>query len=99
MEENEVSYSMYQQVILKPQELHDIMAMGNQQSKGYIENWFHSITCLQYHSILQQFLTSFFQEKLASHTLIFINMHFSNLGIYILKALFLKWFHCKYSYT
>ena len=43
MEENEVSSSLHQQVILKAQELHDMMAMGNQESKGYIEDWFHSI--------------------------------------------------------
>ena len=45
MEENEVSFSMHQQVILKAQELHDMMAMGNQEIKRYIEDWFHSI-CL-----------------------------------------------------
>ncbi len=88
MEENEVSFTMHQQAILKAQELHDMMAMGNQESKGYIEDWFHSITCLQHHSILQQFLIPFFQGKLASHTLISINMHFSNLGMYVLEALF-----------
>ena len=93
MEENEVSYSMYQQAILKAQELHSMMAIGNQESKGYIEGWFKSITCLQHHSILQQFLTPSFQGKLASHNLIFINMHFSNLGIYKLEALFRKWRH------
>ena len=36
MEENEVSSRLHQQVILKSQELHDMMAMGNQESKGYI---------------------------------------------------------------
>ena len=36
MGKNEVSFSMHQQVILKAQELHDMMDMGNQQSKGYI---------------------------------------------------------------
>jgi len=99
MEENEVSSRLHQQVILKAQELHDMMAMGNQESKGYIEDWFHSIICLQHHSILQQFFAPSFQGKLASHTLIFINMHFSNLGMYILEALFRKWLHWKYSYT
>ena len=38
MEENEVSFSMHQQVILKAQELHDMMVMENQESKGYIED-------------------------------------------------------------
>jgi len=99
MEENEVSFSMPQQVILKAQELHDTMDMGNQGNKEYIEDWFHSIICLQHHSILQQLLASSFQGKLASLTLIFINMYFSNLGMCILDALFLKWFHWKYSYT
>jgi len=98
MEENEVSFSMHQQVILKDQELHNMMVTGNQQSKEYIENWFHSTTCLQHHSTLQQFLTPYFQGKLASHTLIFINMHFSNLGMCIHEALFRKWLHWKYSY-
>ena len=46
MEENEVSFSLHQQAILKAQELHGMMAMGNQESKGYIEDWFHSIICL-----------------------------------------------------
>ena len=45
MEENELTSSLHQQTILKAQELHDMMAMGNQESKGYIEDWFHSI-CL-----------------------------------------------------
>jgi len=84
---------MYQQAILKAQELHDMMAMRNQESKGYIEYWFHSITCLQPCSILQQFLIPFFQGKLAFHTLIFINMHFLNLGMCIHEALFRKWLH------
>ena len=97
MEKNEVSCRLRQQTIFKAQELHGMM--GNQESNGYIEDWFHSIMCLHHHSILQQFLTTSFQGKLASHTLIFINMHFSNLGMYILEALFLKWFHWKYSYT
>jgi len=65
-----------------------MMAMGNQESKGYIEDWFHCIICLQPHSILQQFLAPSFEGKLAFRTLLFINMHFSNLGMYILKALF-----------
>ena len=74
---------MHQQTILKSQELHDTMDMGNRGSKEYIEDWFHSIICLQHQSILQQFLASSFQGKLASHTLIFINIHFSNLVMYI----------------
>ena len=90
MEENEVSFTMHQQAILKAQELHDMMAMGNQESKGYIEDWFHSIICLQHHSMRQQFLIPFFQGKLASHTLISINMHFSNLGMCIREALLRK---------
>ena len=53
MEENEVSSSLHQQVVLKSQCLHDMMAMENQESKGYIEDWFHSIIFLQHHSILQ----------------------------------------------
>ena len=97
MEENELTSSLYQQTILKAQEPHDMME--NQENKGYIEDWFHSITCLQHCSTLQQFLTPSFQGKLASHTLIFINMHFSNLGMCIYEALFLTWFHWKYSYT
>jgi len=76
-----------------------MMAMGNQESSGYIKDWFHSIIFLQHHYMLQQFLAPSFQGKLASHTLIFFNMFFSNLGMYILEALFLKWFHYKYSYT
>ena len=99
MEENEVSFTMHQQAILKAQELHDMMAMRNQKSKGYIEDWFHSIICLQHHSMLQQFLIPFFEGKLTSHTLIFIKMHFSNLGMCIHGALFRKWLHWKYSYT
>lgn len=95
MEENEVSFSVHQQAILKDQELHHMMAMGNQKSNGYIEDWFHSITCFQHHSILQQFLTPSFQGKLASHTLIFINMHLSNLGMCIREALFRRWLHWK----
>ena len=87
---NEVSFSLHQRAILKAQELHGMMATGNQESKGYIEYWLHSI--------LQQFLTPYFQRKLVSHTLIFINMHFSNLGMCICEALFRKWFHWKYSY-
>jgi len=47
---------LHQQAVLEAQELHDMMAMGNQENKGYIEYWFHSIICLQHHSILQQFL-------------------------------------------
>jgi len=47
MEENEVSFSLHQQAILKAQELHDMMAMGNQESKGYIGDWFHSIICVR----------------------------------------------------
>lgn len=78
MEEKEVYFSMHQQVILKAQELHDMIAMGNQESNEYIEDWFHSIICLQRHSMLQQFLIPFFQGKLAFHTLIFVDMHFSN---------------------
>ena len=97
MGKNEVSFNLHQQAILKAQELHDMMAMGNQESKGYIEDWFHSITCSQHCSILQ-FFTPSFQGKLASHTLIFINMNFSNLGMCIHEALFRKWFHWKYSY-
>jgi len=88
MGKNEISFSLHQQDVLKAQELHDMMDMGNQASKGYIEYWFHSIICLQHHSILQQFLTASFQGKLASHTLLFINMHFSNLGMCIHEALF-----------
>jgi len=99
MEENEVCFSLHQQAILKVQDLHGMMAMGNQESKKYIEDWFHSIICLQNRSILQQFLTPFFQGKLASHTLIFINMHFSNLDMCIHEALFRKWFHWNYSCT
>lgn len=99
MEKNEVSFSMHQQTILKAQELHGMMAMGNKESNGYIDDWFHSITCSQHCSILQQFLASSFQGKLASHTLIFINMHFSKLGMCIREALFRKWLHCKYLYT
>ena len=76
MKENEVSSSLHQQTILKAQEIHDTMAMGNQKSNKYIEYWFHSIICLQHHSNFQQFLAPTFQGKLASHTLIFINMHF-----------------------
>ena len=98
MEENEVSFTMHQQAILEAKELHDMMAMGNQESKEYIEDWFHSIICLQHHSMLQQFFIPFFQGKLAFHTLIFINMHFSNLGMSIREALFQKWLHWKYSY-
>jgi len=93
MEENEVSFSMHQEVILKAQELQDMMAMGNQENNGYFEDWFHSIICLQHQSMFQQFLIPFFQGKLASHTLIFINMHFSNLGMCIHEALFRKWLH------
>ena len=99
MKENEVSSSFHQQTILKAQELHNTMAMGNQESNGYIEYWFQSINCLQHHSMLQQFLAPSFQGKLASHTLIFINIHFSNLGMYILESLFRKWLHWKHSYT
>ena len=46
MEENEFYSSMHQQAILKTQELHDMTAMGNQESKRYIEDWFLSIICL-----------------------------------------------------
>jgi len=46
MEEKEVSSSLRQQVVLETQELHDMTTMGNQESKGYIEDWFHSISCL-----------------------------------------------------
>ena len=46
MGKNEVSSSLHQQAILKAQELHHMMDMGNQSSKGYIEDWFHSITCV-----------------------------------------------------
>ena len=99
MEENELTSSLHQQTILTAQELNDMMDMRNQENDGYIEDWFHSITCSQHCSTLQQFLTPSFQGKLASHTLIFINMYFSNLGMCILEALFLKWFHWKYSYT
>jgi len=99
MEEKEVSSSLHQQVVLETQELHDMTTMGNQESKGYIEDWFHSISCSQHHSILQQFLTSYVQGKLVSHTLVFIDRHFSNSGVYTLEALFLKWLHWKYSYT
>ena len=99
MEENEVSFTMHQQAILRAQELHDMMAMRNQKSKGYIKDWIHSIICLQHHSMLQQFLIPFFEGKLASHTLISINMHFSNLGMCIREALLRKWLHWKYSYT
>ena len=94
MKENEVSFSVHQQAVLNTQEFHDMMAMGNQESKGYIEDWFNSIF-LQHYSILQQFLAPSFQGKLASHTLIFINMHFSNLGMCILEALFQKCLHWK----
>ena len=80
MKENEVSSSLHQQTILKTQELHDMMAMENQESKGYIEDWFHSIIFWQSYSMLQQFLAPSFQGKLASHTLIFINMHFFKFG-------------------
>ena len=45
MEEKEVSSSLHQQVVLETQELHDVKSMGNQESKGYIEEWFHSISC------------------------------------------------------
>ena len=98
MKENEVSSSLHQKTILKAQELHDTIAMGNQESNGYIEDWFHSIF-LQHHSILQQFLAPSFQGKLAFHTLLFINMHFSNLGMYTLEAFFRKCLHWKYSYA
>ena len=91
MEANEVSSRLHQQTILKAQELHGMM--GNQESNGYIEDWFHSITCLHHHSMLQQFLIPFFQGKLASRTLIFTNMHFSNLGMCIHEAIFRKWLH------
>ena len=60
MEENEVSCRLHQQTILKAQELHGMM--GNQESNGYIEDWFHSITCLHHHSILQLFDTIFSRE-------------------------------------
>ena len=53
MEENEVSCRLRLQTILKAQELHGMM--GNQERNGYIEDWFHSITCLHHHSILQNF--------------------------------------------
>ena len=99
MEENELTSSLHQQTILTAQELNDMVDMGNQDNNGYIEDWFHSIICLQHHSMLQQFLIPFFQGKLASHTLLFINMHFSNLGMCIREAVFRKWLHWKYSYT
>lgn len=90
VEEKEVSSSLRQQVVLETKELHDMTTMGNQESKDYIEDWLHFISCLQRHSILQQFLTSYFQGKLVSHTLVVIVKHFSNLGMYTLEALFLK---------
>jgi len=81
------------------EEVHDMTTKGNQECQSYIEYWFHSIICLHHHSTLRQFLAPSFQKKIVSHTLVFINMHFYNLGMYILEALFLKWLHWKYSYT
>jgi len=46
MGRNEVFSSLHQQVILKTQELHNMMDMANQESKGYIEDWFQFITYL-----------------------------------------------------
>ena len=88
MEENEASSSLHQQVVLKTQELHDMTDMENQEVKDIIKIGFTPSFFLQPHYILQQFLRPFFQGKLASHTLLFINMHFSNLGMCIHGALF-----------
>jgi len=79
-------------------EIHDMKNMGNQKTQGYIEDLFHSIIWLQHHSILRKLLGPSFQGNLVSHTLAFINVYFSSLGMYILEALFRKWFHWKYSY-
>jgi len=62
MGENEVSFNMHQQIILKAQELHEMMAIKNQESNRYIEDWFHSIICLQHHSASTIFGTIFSRE-------------------------------------
>ena len=69
--------------------------MGNQD---YIEGWFHSIVFLQHHSTFQQLLAPSLRGKLVSHTHVFINIHFSNMGMCILEALFRKWINWNYSY-
>jgi len=38
MEKIEVSSSLHQQIVSKDQELRYMMVMGNQESKGYIED-------------------------------------------------------------
>ena len=91
MEENEVSSSLHQHAFKTnktldtqfSEELHDMKTMGNQEIKGYIEEWFHSIISLQHHSILQSFLAPSLTWKLVSHTLIFIDMDFSNSSMYV----------------
>ena len=87
MKENEVSSSLHQKAILNTQEIYDMMAMRNQESKGYIEDLFHSIF-LEHHSMLQQFLAPSFQGNLASLTLVFINVNFPNLVCAYLRCYF-----------
>jgi len=81
MEEYEVSSSLHQQVVeinktLETQELQEMKNVGNQESKGYIEDFFHSIIFLQHHSILQQFLAPSFQGNLVAPTIVFISYMF-----------------------
>jgi hypothetical protein len=72
---------------------------GNQGNKDYIEVWFQSVISLQHHSIFQQFLAPSLQKQLASHILVFIKVHFSNLDVSLTEILLHEWMHWKYSYT
>jgi hypothetical protein len=80
-------------------EIHGVTSIGNQGNKDYIESWFQSVTNLQLHAILQQFLALSFQGKLVFHVLVFIKLYFSIVGMSIFETLLRKWLHWKYSYT
>ena len=80
-------------------EIHGVTTMRNQGNKDYIEAWFQSVISGQLHSILQQFLAPSFQGKLVFHTLAFIKLYFSVVGMSIVETLLRKWLHWKYSYT
>jgi hypothetical protein len=81
------------------EELHDMTTTRNQGNKDHIEVWFQSVINMQHHSIFQQFLAPFLQKQLASHILVFIKVHFSDLDVSLTKILLCEWMHWKYSYT
>jgi hypothetical protein len=75
------------------EEPHDLKDKNIQGNKYYIEVWFQTIIRPQNPSILQHFLESSPQEKLASYVQATIEVYFSNLDTSLLVNMLCTWIH------